>query len=161
VIVLEAPPMHMFLTVRPEWESIENVREAVRLAASAVYGDGGQAAHVLAMVAAELLENAVKYGDPGASGPIRFSLDIDQGESVFVVTNAVAPGQDLTPLLAHVSLIGRGADRATYEAKVKEIADQRQIGGLGILRVAIEGNCSVEADTTEPGQLTIRAKCSS
>jgi hypothetical protein len=157
--IFEAPPMHMFLTVRAEWDSIEHVREAVRLAAIAVYGDGGEAAHVLAMVAAELLENAVKYGDPKETGPIRFALDIENGESLFVVSNSLAPGQDLAPLLARVSLVGRGADQAAYEAKVQEIAAHRQIGGLGIYRVAIEGNCSVEADTSEPGRLTIRARC--
>jgi two-component sensor histidine kinase len=149
--------MRIRLTLRPVWSSVEVVREAVMDGARAAFDN--EVAEALAMISAELLENAVKYGD--AAGPIRFTLDRGHTEAIVTVTNLLPEDADLAPLLARLSLLGdSSAGPALYEARLREIADQRTHGGLGILRVAAHGNCFIEADTSERGLVTIRARCS-
>src|SRR5581483_12300060 len=74
------------LVVPHEWERIDLIREAVGRCAMAVFADE-EAKDALSMVCSELLENAMKYGSPGAD--VTLSIGEDADGLVVTVSNAV------------------------------------------------------------------------
>jgi hypothetical protein len=154
------PRLLVAMTIDDDWERVELVREAVARCVVAAYGDD-DLRDALSMVAAELLENAVKYGQNGAS--IRFRLE-DAGELAITVTNTVAAGSaDAAKLKERLDWLHTFADPG--EAYLQTMAEVFKSGkvddstsGLGLLRIAYEGACAVECDLSEPGAVTVRAR---
>jgi hypothetical protein len=122
--------------------------------------DGLQEA--LAMVSAELLENAVKYGRPDANG-IQFSMKGGPDQLEVAVTNATSDDpRHIDALVGRVTWLGGFADPAQAYREALEEIYQRAVpangaGGLGIVRIAHEGGCRVSVDTSRPGWITVRA----
>src|SRR6185295_18233083 len=81
------------LSMPCNWERIETLRQAVSLCAAAAFEDPDLEERV-AMVSAELLENAVKHGRPE---PIRYQLHDEKDFIVISVRNAV---DNLSPSIA-------------------------------------------------------------
>lgn len=153
--------LRLDLCIPPEWARIDAIREAVGLFVAAVFGDG-ELRESLPMVSAELLENAIKYGKLDGTG-VRYSLREDDNEVVISVSNAIEPGAaQVRALAAHVAWVGSFAEPvAAYQAALARLYDQEDRpegeSGLGLVRIAYEGGCRVECDTTEPGRVTLRA----
>jgi hypothetical protein len=147
------------LFIADEWDRVEAVREAVARCVRAAY-DNEEMSDALSMVAAELLENAVKYGSEGA--PIQFLLDDDEVPTL-VVTNVVeADSQHPMKLKGRIEWL-RTFDNPA-DAYLATMAELYQSGnfregssGLGILRIAFEGNCVVTCDVS-PHAVTVRAR---
>jgi hypothetical protein len=149
--------MAIELTIADDWDSVESVREKVASEVLAAWGE--EMSDALSMVAAELLENAVKYGIEGA--PIRFALD-DDGP-VVAVSNVV-DGGSLHPatLRARIEWVRSFPDPA--DAWMETMARVYQTGKLrdstsclGILRIAYEGRCSVSCEV-DGTTVTVRAR---
>lgn len=155
-----APRLLVAMSIADDWERVELVREAVARCVAATYGDD-DLRDALSMVAAELLENAVKYGHAGAS--IAFRLE-DAGELAVTVTNAVETGSpDAAKLKERLDWLHTFADPAqAYLETMAEVFKSGKVddstSGLGLLRVAYEGGCSVECDLSDPACVTVRAR---
>jgi len=152
--------IHLDLAVPTDWTRIDQVREAVGHSVAAVFGDL-ELKDALAMVSAELLENALKYGRP-AQGDVRISLRDDAGRLVVTVTNEVDEGSEHARLLDELVRWVREADSplAAYEAALaRTISDETEAlrSGLGLARISYEGGCDLDCDTSEPGRVTVRA----
>jgi hypothetical protein len=155
--------LHLDLWIPGDWERINLIREAVARCVAAVFGDV-ELKEALAMVSAELLENAVKYGIPGTG--VNVSVHED-GESLVVdVTNQVQDARHVDALRHRLDWLRGFADPS--EAYMAAMADiyahaearpQGQEGGLGLVRVSYEGGCRVDCDTSETGKITVRARC--
>ena len=153
--------LRLELSIPPDWKRIELVRKAVGFCVWAAYGRGDLRDSV-AMVSAELLENAVKYSVQNSE--VRIAISEAEGQVVVAVTNEVEEGSP------NIAALKKRLDWAhafptpaeAYMAALSEVFDQNEIapageGGLGLVRIAYEGGCSIDCDSETPGQLTVRA----
>ncbi|MCK6586573.1 MAG: hypothetical protein HUU21_03470 [Polyangiaceae bacterium] len=153
--------LHLNLCIPPDWKRIELVRKAVGFCVWAAFGRGDLRDSV-AMVSAELLENAVKYSTP--SSEVAISIWEESDRVVVAVTNTVA---EESP---HIASLKRRLDWAhgfpspaeAYMAALSEVFDQNGgvpsgQGGLGLVRIAYEGGCSIDCDSATDGKVTVRA----
>ena len=149
------------LVIPADWDRIDTIREGVGLCLAAVFGHG-ELKEALSMVSAELLENAVKYAKPGPSG-IGFSLRREGERLIVAVTNVIDETISLHELRERIDWLRQFADPAeAYIAALAKIYEQPPPSagggsGLGLVRIAYEGGCQVECDTSVPGQLTVWA----
>jgi hypothetical protein len=147
------------LPVQNQWANVDLLRSSVQNCFLAVFSDvdGCQA---IAMVTGELLENAVKYGDWSGTGhPFRLRVRGERGHVSVSVENPIKaddPGvATLTRVLTWMGSFSSPAD--AYRAKLLEIASApSSTGGLGLIRVAYEGNCRLSADVAS-GRLCVTA----
>jgi hypothetical protein len=143
------------LTIADDWDSVEVVREQV--GKQVLEACGEEMSDALSMVAAELLENAVKYGSDGA--PIEFTLDGGQVSVTNRVDGASPHPQKLRERIDWVRSFPNPADAYLETmAKVYKTGNLRDAGScLGILRVAFEGHCSVSCELGTD-TVTVRAR---
>lgn len=148
------------LSIPPDWTRIELVRKAVGFCVWAVFGRG-DLRDSLSMVSAELLENAVKYSAPDRD--VRLSITEEPDKLVVAVTNEVEGDAHVTTLVQRLEWLKTFSSAAdAYMAALSEVFDHKGEerageGGLGIVRIAYEGGCDLECDTSTPGQVTVRA----
>ncbi len=167
--------LHLELAVPTEWSRIDQVREAVGMCVRAVFGDR-DLKDAVAMVSAELLENAFKYGAPA---PVQLILHETQEALVVRVTNAVAAGSEHPRARAdEVAWVnGQPSPQAAYEAALQRAFHQgaplrsaphraepggataaTARSGLGLARIRYEGGCALACDTSRPGVVTVEAR---
>jgi hypothetical protein len=154
--------LHLAIQVPPDWSRVEPVRAAVARCIMATLRDRDLEVS-LGMVVAELLENAIKYGRAGA--PEVGVVVRVKGERVHVtVENEVdeksAHVVALQKRIEWMQTFSRPSD--AYLAALKQIYGsgvRTEDGGLGIVRIAHEGGCQIDCDTTQPGRIRIRAAC--
>lgn len=154
------------LPVRNEWKSIDLLRTSVQNCFAAVFSDI-DGCHTVSIVTGELLENAMKYGSwQDAENPLSFRLTVrgNKTETIVSVENPISPGsQSAEALKSTIDWINKheSAEEA-YRARLLEIAsadDEPGTSKLGLVRVAYEGNCKLEADV-DGNTLTVTARLS-
>jgi hypothetical protein len=115
----------------------------------------------LAMVAGELLENAVKYGAAPGGGERGLGLSVagDASSVEVEVSSPATPGDaHVERLLAELERIRRApSPQEAYLDAMRRVALRSGPGGLGLSRVAHEGGCDLEARVGEDGVLRVRA----
>lgn len=148
------------VAVRGDWDDVERVRTSVWNCITAALGPF-DVRDALAMVVAELLENAVKHGCPGdGSAPPRLRLRLDPLRGVVVVENVVASDGSAVRVLQSLEwLRGFPTSEEAYQARLLALAESPDDGGsgLGLARVAYEGGCTLSADY-QGGVLCITAE---
>ncbi len=152
------------LPVRNEWRNVELLRTSVENCFQAVFADlDGKTA--ISMVTGELLENALKYGDwdsAEAARAFRLRVTGDRAHAVVTVQNPVKAGdaglREVLDTVAWIRSFKSPGD--AYRARLLEIAQAEGDSSpsrLGLVRVAYEGNCAVEA-SVDGGTLTVTAR---
>jgi anti-sigma regulatory factor (Ser/Thr protein kinase) len=150
-------PLHIELDVPHEWERIDGVRESVGSAVMAAHADE-ELKDALAMVCAELLENAMKYGAPAAA--ITLTVREHDGSLTVTVRNGIDDeSPHLRTLRDRVEWLRGFADPAeAYARALAEIYEGApREGGLGLVRIAYEGGCTVEYEL-EPRRIAVHAR---
>ena len=142
-----------------DWQRIEPVRQAIAMCAAAFFADPNLQDRI-AMVSAELLENAVKHGQ---AQQISFSLRQEKEGLVLTVSNAVAPeSPKVATLRSQLSWIGSFPDpQDAYLAAMARIYERGESAAgseLGLVRIAYEGGCRIECDTSQSGWVTVKAR---
>jgi hypothetical protein len=114
---------------------------------------GEERALSMEMVAAELLENAVKYGQPDPRG---IELLVE-GEVRFIEVISTVRDADLAPLEQRVKWLAEQSD--PQQAWMRALAEvfERGAFGLGLARIASEGGCRISLRMVSPGRLAVRA----
>src|SRR5262245_65087481 len=109
--------INLDLDVPIDWTRIDQVREAVAHSIAAVFGDR-DLKDALAMVSAELLENAIKYGKSDQSG-VRLTLRTQDGRLVLAVTNEIDEGSGSARVLHEIvrRVNAEESPLAAYEAE--------------------------------------------
>jgi len=138
------------LPIRNEWANVELIRTSILNCFTAVFNDV-DGCRALAMVVGELLENAIKYGAwSREERPFRLQVVGNDRESLVTVENPVDPGdapaKDLTEALAFLKRFP--TSEAAYRAKLLAVAAEphnKEASGLGLARIAYEGNCELVA----------------
>ena len=136
------------LTLPPDWNAVRSAWDPCRgvLVRS---GLGEDEAYSLAMVAQELLENAVKYG-AGDADAIRLSLRVDEGDVTVEVRNRLgvddANSGRSTGRGAVGSGIARIPSRPTWSGSSPRPPGPTTRAGaeLGLARIAYEGRCALD-----------------
>lgn len=111
------------------------------------------------MVASELVENAIKYGQHTPElAPIRFVLSLSEQDVTIEVANDIDDRAALAILEARVAAINESADREELLLnRMQEIIDRStQDSQLGLYRIASEGGFHLEY-SYNVSVLTVRA----
>jgi len=155
----EAPGLD--LRVRPVWDAVKAAWEPCR-SAFASSGLDADEAYQLAMVAQELLENAVKYGAFRTGEEITLALHVGQREATIEVRSRV--GVDDAHLrrfdLAVQWIRGFQDPFEAYVERLKVVSARPYAAGesgLGLTRIAYEGRCAIDFFVDEGNVLAVSA----
>jgi hypothetical protein len=160
--VVSEPVIYLEVPLAQEWGSVEPLRQLVRDRLASTYGDV-DAAHRIAMVAAELLENAVKFGRWAGGGPGWLAtLRVVSAErtATVTVTNPVDPDRPgVRRLLELLQGLQGSSPAEAYQARLAALAEEAPAGevGLGLARVAYEAGCRLSASVSSEGLLRVVA----
>jgi len=140
------------ITKVPTWEIVAEIRDKVRLILA------GMTDHIVdssEMVAAELVENAVKYGASIEGAPsVDFFFEYnaaDKKVTVKVVSGIGAVG-NLNKLKETIDTIKKSDDKAAlYTGRLMEMMENPKLSesGLGLYRMAYEGEFDLDYDIKE------------
>jgi hypothetical protein len=159
----KAPRFRVELPIPPNWQSIDLLYRTIASCTEPLIDDQ-KLCQTLAMVASELIENAVKYGDWSRSG-----------FASVVISPRATPGGDVIDVEVTNSIAGEGAyrdvletlawiasfpsPRDAYTARIRQLSEDvdPEQSRLGLVRVAYEGGCKVEAALADAGVLRVTA----
>lgn len=156
-----APAQTLVLPVEPDWPAVQAAWEPCHaMLASAGLGD--DQAYQLAMVAQELLENAVKYGAHGVSERIELSLCVAPDEVTVEVRNHVGVDEEHLRRFDHAVQWIRGYQDPfeAYVERLKHVSSRPYApgeSGLGLTRIAYEGRCAIDFYVDEGNVLSVSA----
>jgi hypothetical protein len=136
--------------VRSEWASAERLRASVGNCLLAVLGDA-DASRAVALVTAELAENAIKYGRwTGAQSTFRVRVWGEPPRAHVSVESPVDPDPASTARLFDTLrwIAGFSSAAEAYQARLLEIAGAAGADGsrLGLVRLAYEAGCTLRAE---------------
>jgi hypothetical protein len=151
------------MTVRNEWRNVDLLRTSVQNCFTAVFADV-DGCHAIAMVTGELLENALKYGDWVSGDRAMFRLRVHGRANQIVEVSVQNPLKDAD---AHASTLLKAVEwingfqkpEQAYRARMLQIAqndEETQPSRLGLVRIAFEGNCRLDAKVVD-GTVTVTA----
>jgi len=137
------------MPLRTMWSEVQDVRDKVESLLSDLSPDAREAT---VMTASELVENAIKYGEPVPAAPhATVSLHRDGNIVRVVVRNGAASEAAARELLAHIERLTAAEDRmALYLDRLRELMTSP--GGssrLGIYRIGCEGGFDLAGDYTD------------
>ena len=136
--------VHIETRLEPAWATVRKIRDQMF---RELKEEPAAARAAASMVASELLENAIKYGEPVPESPdIRFVFTKSESVYRIVVSNGVLPGRNVERLLERIDAINKTEDRSSlYLARLQELLDNpSQVSGLGIYRIGFEGGFDLE-----------------
>jgi len=153
----------MKISLRPDWDEIEPLRLQVHDFFES-HALPGNIVHSLVMVIGELLENSVKYGSyEAADSHIQVSVNIGKKIITIEVTNPIDDSNldDLKRLDWMIQWVRGYQDPfEAYIERLKEVAKKPlhdKESGLGIVRIAYEGDVILDFFVSEDNLLTVSA----
>jgi two-component sensor histidine kinase len=148
---------HVELPLHPGWEAIEPLRASVLACVRAVFPHP-ELAPSIALVTAELLENAVKFGRwEGGGGQFALRVDGHRDRVEIEVSSPIAAGDENVARL-HETLARIAAAPSPEQAYTKAVRSVAlgKPAPLGLARAAYEGGCDLSAHV-EGNALRVRA----
>lgn len=154
--------LRLDLRFKPDWDTVKGAwTDCTRLFSE--NGLSQDVSYALSMTAQELLENAVKYGRfTRDSDLIELSIDVGSGDITIEVRNPVdAAAGNLKTFDATIQWI-RGYQNPfeAYVERLKDVSAQPFApgrSGLGLTRVAFEGQCILDFYVNESNILAVSA----
>lgn len=144
--------------VRGEWENVDQVRLSLQSCVATLF-QNVDLRHTLAMVAGELLENAVKYAHrPHDHTMFRLKIWGAIDDVAFVQVSNPIDDESARAVLDAIANIRSAASVAeAYLQRMREIVSRpSRLSRLGLLRIAYEGGCELTAEV-QAGILTVTA----
>ncbi|PID73174.1 MAG: hypothetical protein CSB33_05105 [Desulfobacterales bacterium] len=133
---------HSFYLTSPQWEKIEEVCQNVK---SALESHEKHVVEAIVMVATELLENTIKYGDHSSGGSVaELRLEVNGKQVCVQVSSQVRADEDLSRLQKIIDRLHRASDPINlYMERLQQILDdpEDKMSSLGLYRMAYEGGC--------------------
>lgn len=135
--------------IGPDWKNAELLRTAIVNCLAALFYDK-DFSETVGLVAGELVENAIKYGDWSSDrSAFRFNAELANDKVSIGVSNPVGQNGKPDAVLKMVEWInGFDSPQEAYTARLLEISQLPRgahISGLGLPRIAYEGNCHLDA----------------
>jgi hypothetical protein len=154
---------HLSLKLPSDWAQIERARQDSE-AFLDEHGVGRDVSQALTMVVCELLENSMKYGATGPNSPqVVLEIDLENGSAIIEVSNAFDDGArpHLRRLDRRIQWIRGFQDPfEAYVERLKQVARRPvddEESGLGLVRIAYEGNAILDFVVAEDGFLNVSA----
>jgi hypothetical protein len=148
--------------VRPEWDEAERVWEE-SAAFLPAHGFSADLSFALSMVASELVENAVKYGDYGRSDrDISIAIEVGTTDITIEIRNPIDQASEHFHRLDAIIQWIRGFQNP-FEAYVERLkaVSESSLGqgesGLGLVRVAYEAQAILDFYVDESETLALSA----
>lgn len=146
--------------IAPEWTNVDRLRVAVLHCLSAALADTN-IGDAVATVTSELLENGIKYGKWSGRDALHLRVFADANR---IAIDVASPVDDASDHVRNVRKTIEWIDtfpsaREAYLARMRAIADAPATDGsrMGLVRVACEGPCRLEAQLEGDGLLHVRA----
>jgi hypothetical protein len=139
------------------WPTVRHVRQAVAAALSEYPAELREST---VMVASELVENAVKYGESVPALPTaRFALDVSEEAISITVANGLTSPQIATELNLRLQELAApgAAERLYLERMLAPLESASDIGKLGLYRIGFEGKFRLSSSYVN-GVLTVQAR---
>jgi hypothetical protein len=133
------------LTVQllPSWSEIDPLRTYVE---SCARNQTGQLSERAGMVVQELLENAVKYGDPSTPVELRLTMSPGRKTIEIVVSNRAHPSR-VSLLQKEFERIGAGSAKDAFSTALQRLPKLPPgTSMLGLARIALEANIRLRVD---------------
>lgn len=137
------------LTMPLTWTSVRAARNA---ATQALAGIPSNVCDSVVVSVGELVENAVKYGEPTHAAPeLDVRLSICPSSIVIQVSNGSSSATSRVELEERIAEISRSNDvGALYVARLQQLLDDPGASGkLGLYRVAFEGGFDLRVDCSD------------
>ena len=148
--------------IKPEWEEAERVRgESADFLAG--HGFSGDLSFALSMVASELVENAVKYGDyQRRDSGISMELQVASTDVTIEVRNPIDQSSEHFRRLDYIIQWIRGFQNPfeAYVERLKAVSESalgKGESGLGLVRVAYEAQAILDFYVDESETLALSA----
>ena len=152
--------MTLALRIEPEWDAIKMAWDPCRAMLARV-GFGDDETYQLAMVAQELLENAVKHGEFRPGERISFEVAAAADDVTLEVKSRVAGDGNLRRFDRMVQWIRGFQDPfEAYVSRMKTVSAQPYSNGesgLGLTRIAYEGRCVIDFYVDDDSTLAVSA----
>lgn len=156
------------LPIRNDWGNVDLVRGSVQNCFTAMFSDI-DGCHTLSMITGELLENAVKYGHWGSGSKVfRLQVRGTDGRAEVTVENPVkadngSKNNSVEELFSTLRWMREfDSPESAYRARLLQIAEGQKHdneSGLGLVRIAYEGDCELDA-ALDDGTLRVTAALS-
>jgi hypothetical protein len=157
------PRVDLALALPARWESVPDARAATLRVLEAAFHRGAPDEYV-GMIVSELLENAVRYGDwarlDEGARTMRLGVHGDAATLVVEVESPSSPARTETLARTLAWMATFPTPRHAYEARVLDLADDAappEVSRLGLVRIAAEGRCEIEAELDPSMILHVRA----
>lgn len=139
------------LPIGPDWQNVDRLRLAILNCLAAVFGDQDLSESV-GIVTSELLENAIKYGDWENCDQPLLVLGV-KGNAESIRVDVASPIEPASPHFENVKRTIAWIERFptardAYVARMQAIAENGEAAGvsrMGLVRIAYEGPCVIEA----------------
>jgi hypothetical protein len=150
--------------LRPDWTEMERVNEVAHEFLERC-GLSDDLVDTFTMVACELVENGIKYGDaqPGPAGALELHVSVAETSITVQVRNRITPGSrhHLRQLDQTLQWIRGFQDPfQAYIERLKQIAREptsQRRSGLGIVRIAYEARAAIDFVMSEADSLSVSA----
>jgi hypothetical protein len=158
----QTPRNVLQLRIPPEWDAVKSTWDA----SHAMLRESGldtDASYALAMVAQELLENAVKYGRFDKGDVVAVEIRVSDDYVTVEVRSPVAPtGDEALREFDHmIQWVRSFADPfEAYVERMKTVSSQPYAAGksgLGLARIAYEGRCVLDFYVDASNTLAVSA----
>ncbi len=151
------------ISIQPEWDQLESVREKTHTFLEE-RGLLGNLIHSSVMVISELMENSIKYGY-FASPENKVEVNLEYSKSSIIVEVSNPVNEECLPDLEELDRMiqwvrGYQDPFEAYVERLKEISKKPlydKASGLGIVRIAYEGNVTLDFFVSEQDLLTVSA----
>ena len=136
--------------IRPEWRNVDLLRTSILTCLAAVF-HSEDLSHTVSMVAGELIENAIKFGDwRSDESSFRLHVHGDREELAVEVSNPYPADSDgPRRVQSIIETLGEYATaKDAYTARLRELGEMPMGANesrLGLLRIAYEGGCDLQA----------------
>ncbi|OUS32507.1 hypothetical protein A9Q99_00080 [Gammaproteobacteria bacterium 45_16_T64] len=143
------PILYIDRDIAASWQNIASTRESANrfLTSQCLAEDTIEA---MSMVINELIENAIKYGSYiGKTGvsTIDLTIEVLPKKISVLVSNPVASNSpyihNLTKTVSSINEFDNAFE--AYVNRIKLISEDKLINGLGLARIAYEGECELSA----------------
>jgi hypothetical protein len=152
------------MSIGPKWQNIDLLRTAVLNCVAVIVGEG-DASETVGIIVSELLENAIKYGswtDEEQTSVLRLNIAGDHERMNIEVSSPTSPGsanyEELMKTLKWIASFT--SPRDAYMERIREVAEGTRDGTskMGLVRIAHEGPCTLEARLEADNTLVTTAK---
>jgi two-component sensor histidine kinase len=161
---MNARRFHLEVPFQEHWRNVEVLRSSIQNLMNTIFMNTALCV-TLGMIVAELIENALKYGDwshPSPRSVFRLDLSGNDDSIQIRVQSPVSDKNPLDPLLTVVKeLKSASSYDQVYCNRLRDVANTpANSSGLGLARIVAESRCAIDVVEKPEGLVEVVAHLS-